>query len=228
MSLNDDYLDIVSRWYADKEFSSDWTSVHLPLWIAALSGFRDRPCDILEIGSWEGRSAIFFLEFLSQCHLTCIDTFGGGAENHASPSESCQIPMIERRFDANLSSYCGRYKKLKAHSVTALDQLVQAGAAFNVVYVDGSHLRDDVMVDSILSWRMVRPGGLMIWDDYGGGHDKPSCERVLPAVEAFLAWHFGEYIEIHRGYQVIIQRKLNAAVRAAPRALEAIPRAVGA
>lgn len=100
-----------------------------------------------------------------------------------------------------------RFEKIKARSVTALDSLAESGAAFDIVYVDGSHMRDDVMVDSILAWRMVRPGGLLIWDDYGGGAGKPARERVSPAVDSFLAWHMDEYIELHRGYQVIIQRK---------------------
>lgn len=207
MSFHNDYLSAVFSWYANKEFSSDWTSTHFPLWIAVLSNFRNRPCDVLEIGSWEGRSAVFFLEFLPQSKLTCIDTFGGGAENHASPLESCQIPLIERRFNSNLKSYMQRFEKIKARSVTALDSLAESGAAFDIVYVDGSHMRDDVMVDSILAWRMVRPGGLLIWDDYGGGAGKPARERVSPAVNSFLAWHMDEYIELHRGYQVIIQRK---------------------
>lgn len=207
MSLHNDYLSVISGWYAGKEFSSDWTSLHFPVWIEVLRPFRERPCDMLEIGSWEGRSAVFFLEFLPLCRLTCIDTFGGGAENHASPTENSQIPLIERRFDANLAPYDRRVEKIKAHSVTALDRLVASGGQFDVIYVDGSHMRDDVMVDSILAWRLLRPGGLMIWDDYGGGHDKRPAERVAPAIDAFLAWHSGEYVEVHRGYQIIIRRK---------------------
>jgi hypothetical protein len=210
MSFYNDYLSAVPGWYADKEFSSDWTSLHIPIWIAVLRSFRDRPCDVLEIGSWEGRSAVFFLEFLLHCRLTCIDTFGGGAENHASPVESGQIPLIERRFDSNLKAYVPRFEKLKARSITALDALSQAGASFDIIYVDGSHMRDDVMVDSILAWRMVRSGGLLIWDDYAGGVGKPSPERVCPAVDSFLAWHMGEFIELHRGYQVIVQRRTPA------------------
>ncbi|HTJ02723.1 MAG TPA: class I SAM-dependent methyltransferase [Methylovirgula sp.] len=207
MSLHGAYSSVIPGWYAGKEFSSDWTSVHFPVWIDVLQHFRERSCDVLEIGSWEGRSAVFFLEFLPLSRLTCIDTFGGGAENHASPTESCEIPQIERRFDTNLGAYGERVRKLKARSATALDSLVAGGAQYDVVYVDGSHMRDDAMIDSILAWRLLRPGGVMIWDDYAGGHDKRPAERVAPAIDAFLAWHFGEYVDVHRGYQIIIRRK---------------------
>lgn len=207
MPFHSDYLSAVPGWYANKEFSSDWTSIHFPLWIEILKNFRDRSCDVLEIGSWEGRSAVFFLEFLPRCKLTCVDTFGGGAENHASPAESREIPLIEKRFDSNLKPYLPRFEKIKARSAAALDGLAESGAAFDIVYVDGSHMRDDVMIDCILAWRMVRPCGVVMWDDYGGGGGKPAQERVAPAVDSFLAWHMGEYVELHRGYQVIIQKK---------------------
>lgn len=209
-------LAILSNWYAGKEFSSDWTSWHFPVWTNVLAHLRDRPCDVLEIGSWEGRSAIFFLEFLPKSRVICVDTFGGGAENHASPTESCQIPLIERRFDANVQGYGPRVEKLKASSVAALTRLAQSAAAFDLIYVDGSHMRDDVMVDSLLAWPLLRPDGILIWDDYAGGQDKSSAERVMPAVEVFLAWHFGEYIELHRGYQVMVQKKAASSEWAPP------------
>jgi predicted O-methyltransferase YrrM len=207
---------IFSNWYAGKDFSSDWTSWHFPVWSLMLAHLRERPCEVLEIGSWEGRSAIFFLEFLPQSRVTCVDTFGGGAENHASPTESRQIASIERRFDANMRSYGARAEKIKATSVAALTRLAQSSAVFDLIYVDGSHMRDDVMVDSLLAWPLLRPGGIVIWDDYAGGNDKPAAERVMPAVEVFLAWHFGEYVELHRGYQVMVQKKPAAAEWAPP------------
>jgi len=207
VSAASDDLATLLQWYAGKEFSSDWTSWHFPVWTNVLAHLRGRPCDVLEIGSWEGRSAIFFLEFLPRSRVTCVDTFGGGAENHASPTERCQVPLIERRFDANVLGYGPRVEKIKATSVLALTRLAQSAAAFDLIYVDGSHMRDDVMVDSLLAWRLLRRGGCLIWDDYAGGQDKSAAERVMPAVEVFLAWHFGEYVELHRSYQVIVQKK---------------------
>lgn len=207
MSAASDDLAFLSQWYAGKEFSSDWTSWHFPVWTNVLAHLREQACDVLEIGSWEGRSAIFFLEFLPRSRVTCVDTFGGGAENHANPTESCQIALIEQRFDANVRGYGSRAEKIKANSVAALTRLAQSAAAFDLIYVDGSHMRDDVMVDSLLAWPLLRPGGVLIWDDYAGGQDKAAAERVMPAVEVFLAWHFGEYVELHRGYQVMVQKK---------------------
>src|SRR5262245_42835967 len=50
-------------WYAGKDFSFDWTSWHFPNWFNLLNDHRKRKMRVLEIGSWEGRSAIFFLNY---------------------------------------------------------------------------------------------------------------------------------------------------------------------
>ena len=51
----------IAAWYAGKDFSCDWTTHHITMWAGVLEAFRDRPARVLEIGSWEGRSALFFL-----------------------------------------------------------------------------------------------------------------------------------------------------------------------
>ena|SRR5215472_17578497 len=41
---------------------------------------RKAPLRIVEIGSWEGRSALFFLKYLPYSSIVCIDTFQGTPE----------------------------------------------------------------------------------------------------------------------------------------------------
>ena len=115
---------------------------------------------------WEGRSAVFFLEFLPRCRITCIDTFEGGAE-HADFDQTV-VSSIEARFDSNLASYGQRVRKIKSRSLPALDRLAQDNEAFDLIYIDGSHMRDDVLLNSVLAWRLLAPDGICIWDDYSG------------------------------------------------------------
>jgi hypothetical protein len=42
---------------------------------------------------------------------------------------------------------------------------MSARPAFDIAYVDGSHLFDGVFVDIFYTLRLVRPGGLIILDD---------------------------------------------------------------
>lgn len=191
-------------WYTDKVFSTDWSSHSFANWVPQLARFKDVPAAVLEIGSWEGRSAIFFLNFLPQCRLTCIDTFAGGDEHRDHEA----LPSIEARFDTNLASFGSRVEKIKQRSIPALDLLAQRGRTFDVIYVDGSHRRDDVLVDSVLSWGLLRDSGILIWDDYlWGVPDLPVGARPQTAIDAFLALHAGEYELTHKGAQLIVEKR---------------------
>lgn len=37
---------------------------------------------------------------------------------------------------------------------------------FDLAYIDGSHLRLDVLSDAVMCWALLREGGLMVLDDY--------------------------------------------------------------
>ncbi|WP_352557743.1 class I SAM-dependent methyltransferase [Mesorhizobium caraganae] len=63
-------------------------------------------------------------------------------------------------------SHADRVTKIRDFSLRALIRLRQAGAEFDLVYVDGCHERESVMMDSVLAWGMLKLGGMLIWDDY--------------------------------------------------------------
>jgi cephalosporin hydroxylase len=183
------------HWYEGKAFTTDWTSGRLRRWSEMLENFVGQSPDVLEIGSWEGRSAIFFAEFLKPARLTCVDTFGGGAEHQGSST----LSGIEVRFDANTAAYASLEKK-KMRSIEALDQFVREGRRYDVIYVDGSHDMDDALIDSVLCWRLLKVGGVIIWDDY-----KWSA-GMKRAIDLFLAYRGGEYQLLDRGWQVAARR----------------------
>jgi len=204
-----------AAWFAGKEFSQDWTSAHYPVWSRVLADWRGRAVeiDVLEIGSWEGRSAVFFLELMPKSRIVCVDTFAGAHEHLENPDWRANLPLIEQRFDANTAAYKGRVEKIRSNSVAALDALGKAGRQFDLAYIDGSHRRDDVLVDTLLAWPMLKLGGRMIWDDYGGGKQYTDADRVQPAVDLFMDWHGGECRVLHRGYQVIVEKIAASATR---------------
>ena len=194
------------HWFDGMDFSTDWTSVNFPIWDRIFSEEKDQITRILEIGSWEGRSAVFFANYFQHAQLTCVDTFKGGEENHRNSFQRDQISEIEARFDNNLSAFTHRVRKLSMRSFRALEMLHDDNQVFDFIYIDGSHMRNDVMVDSLSAWPLVRPGGLVLWDDYGGGGVNPPSHRVAPAVDVFLDWHKDELEEIHRAYQICVRK----------------------
>jgi predicted O-methyltransferase YrrM len=193
-------------WFSNKTFTTDWTSSNFSVWARHLVKFRDHAAHVLEIGSWEGRSAIFFLEFLPGCHITCIDTFEVRPEHTANAGGV--VSSIESRFDSNLVAYSGRVRKIKSRSLPALDQLAQASHTFDLIYIDGSHARSDVLIDSVLAWPMLKANGICIWDDYiWGAPDVPSAQRPQDAIDAFLDMHSEELQIRHSGAQIIVEKR---------------------
>jgi predicted O-methyltransferase YrrM len=75
--------------------------------------------------------------------------------------------------------------------VKALAELISHDeAAFDLIYVDGSHHATDVLQDAILGFQLLRVGGLLIFDDYlwrlepDGQQD--SFNMPKPAIDAFV------------------------------------------
>jgi predicted O-methyltransferase YrrM len=169
----------------DFNYAERWSRLLLPL--------REREIAVLEIGSAQGRSAAIFLGLLPLARITCIDIFTN-AEH-------------ERQFDSMMASFASRVEKIKSRSVPALDALAVQSRAFEVIYVDGSHARDDALMDSLLAWPLLKPDGIVIWDDYVWEMGRlPAEQRPKDAVNLFLGLHADQLTVLERGYQVIARR----------------------
>jgi hypothetical protein len=196
-----------NAYFVGKELTTNWTSRNYHLWADILAPRREQPLRILEIGSWEGRSALFFLNFLPRASIICVDTFAGSIEHRAWPlsQRELQLGGIERRFDNNLAPFADRVQKRKEDSLDALGKLGLEGQRFDLVYIDGSHLAIDVYRDGVLAWVLVAPGGIIIFDDY---QRKLGPERDLPKVgiDAFLTTVKERYEELFRGHQIILRK----------------------
>jgi predicted O-methyltransferase YrrM len=116
------------------------------------------------------------------------------------------MEQVQARFERNIAPYGARTSMLKLKSPIALTMLRDAARTFDLVYVDGSHRRDDVLVDSLLCWPLLKPDGIAIWDDYGKQEGVPPAERAKEAIELFLSWHADTLVELHRGWQVIVRK----------------------
>jgi predicted O-methyltransferase YrrM len=193
--------------FEGKSLTTDWTSKYLVTWMGILAPLRDASLSILEVGSWEGRSALFFLNFLPHSKIVCVDTFEGSSEHHGWPLERrlSQLSGIERRFDQNIAEFAGRVEKYKENSLLALGRLGLANRRFDLIYIDGSHLAVDVYRDGVLAWPLLVPGGILIFDDYifpvGPEHEQPHV-----GIDAFLGTIKNRYIELVRGHQIIVSK----------------------
>jgi len=186
-------------------FTEDWFTMHIPSWEPGLRELEGRAAKILELGSFEGLSACFVLWRLPDSNVTCVDTFAGipgyGAYGIATDVESA--------FDHNVALVdTARTRKLVGETHRVLPGLVAEGEQFDLVYVDASHIAVDVLVDAALAWKLLRPGGIAIFDDYGlvpPGEDP--LEHPQPAINAFLELITSRAEVLDRERQLILRKR---------------------
>jgi predicted O-methyltransferase YrrM len=77
---------------------------------------------------------------------------------------------------------------------------------FDFIYVDGSHVAQDVLTDACMAWPMLTVGGVMCFDDYGWGEPIPETHKPKMAVDAFVDIFQEDLEVIHKGYQLLVQR----------------------
>lgn len=194
-------------YFASGQFTHDWTSHHLKLWEELLRDKVDTATAVLEIGSFEGRSALFFLQFLPKSRITCVDTFRG-SEEHVERGSKYESDMagVERRFDRNLEPFGDRVDKRKGGSVAVLPALAAERRLYDVVYVDGDHSAASTYADARLGWDLLDNDGVMILDDYRWGTGLPAAKRPAAGIEAFLWQIAGEYELLHKDQQIVIRK----------------------
>ena len=196
-------------------FSSDWHSHVIPAWkefFRLLGWNQDQPLTVIEIGSFEGRSALWLLDNLlghPESRIYCIDVFDLGP---TQPPEEKRA--LRARFDANIaeSAHAAKVEVFHEHSHTALIELLHRGVRADLVYVDGSHWAPDVLEDLVLGFRLAKVGAFIICDDYlwwpgpMGQHDLISTPKL--GIDAFVNCNIRK-IQIPNGqplYQFAFQK----------------------
>lgn len=163
------------------QFTADWFALHARVWDSLID--RLMPTKILEIGSYEGRAASYLIEKCAAAkpiEIYCVDTWEGSHEH-----DKKTMPNVEQRFDHNLLVAIKRaahpvlLRKLKKPSIDALATLIASDVPrFDMIYIDGSHQATDVLADAVLAFRLLRTGGMMIFDDYYW-HEEPAGKQDL-------------------------------------------------
>jgi predicted O-methyltransferase YrrM len=168
---------------------------------------------LLEIGSFEGRSTVWMIENIMQPgdELVCVDTWAGGEEH-----SKINMGAVEARFDANVAKALDKFQhralhKVKDTSTFAISREMKwipvKNKAFDFIYIDGSHQAPDVLADAVMSWQILRMGGIMVFDDYMWGDPRVPLHRPKIAIDAFMNIFAAEMVVLHIGGQVAIKKQ---------------------
>lgn len=188
------------------QYTIDWVTRYEKIFNEHLSHLKDQPdLTYLEIGVFEGRSLIWMLENI----LTHKSSRAIGVDLFIGPTY--EITKKNLRATGLMS----KTTLLKGYSDEILKGLPKS-TKLDLIYIDGSHLAKDVILDGFLSFQFLKEGGILIFDDYklGTWEDPMSWHAeggLTPrlAVNTFITAHADSLDILHKDDLVILKRKPN-------------------
>lgn len=163
-----------------------------------------RPRIVVEVGVWKGASTLTMAAKMRELGLEAvviaIDTWLGSWDHWLNdawfPSLGMELgrPALQRKFMANViaADLTAHVVPLPLDSLNAVQVLAQRGIRPDVVHIDGAHDLRSVWADLTAWWALLRPGGILIGDDY---HTDGLWPDVRKAFDGFAAQLGGLPIE---------------------------------
>lgn len=200
----------MSKLTTSKKFSIDWFSPHIPDWEKWLAVFKGRDnLRFLEIGCFEGRATVWLLENIltgENSKIDVVDLFEGGME--AGDFEVYYNPEVLEYFDYNIEPFIEQVVIHKGLSGEVLREFRPGKDQFDFIYIDGSHRSPEVLEDSVLCWRLLKPGGFMVLDDYRLKRYSDPLLNPKVAIDVFNMVFSNQFsLREERGGQMCFQKK---------------------
>lgn len=167
---------------------------------------------ILEIGSNEGRSTCWMLENMldDNGEITCIDPFVHSPLSAFDFDINNEDRSLETRFRTNVNEVkkLGQTINVMADlSFYALAELIVQKQQYDFIYVDGSHTAEESLADIIMSFGLLKKGGVMILDDYLWDHPTEHLDRPKMSIDSFINMFIRKIDILAQNYQVILRKK---------------------
>lgn len=170
-------LDQVPGWF-------HWIDQQLFTWFLARQGRAEPPGDLLELGAYLGKSAILIGDHVrDEEAFTVCDLFDSEPPDTANRAETRRSYKTLTRigFEHNYLAFHDDLPEIvQAPTAEILDHLPERSCRF--VHVDASHLYDHVRVDLAAARRLLRPGGILVCDDYRGHHTPGVAAAIWPEI----------------------------------------------
>lgn len=219
----------------DYKFTKDWFHWAPQVWEQLIPMLPERK-NFLEIGSFEGRSTVWIIENMMNPGdwIDCVDTWEGGEEHgdedmyavearfdhNIIKALNCQSAKHRSREDSwghtrfaspGPDAENNRVYKYKSTSTEFLGRKlahwVDCKNIYDFIYIDGSHIAKDVLTDACMAWPLLKPNGVMVFDDYLWGNPRDVLHRPKAAVDAFTTLFAEELEIIHVGYQAVVRKR---------------------
>lgn len=168
-------------------FRYDQSDIDMHGWNSSHSIFQEtihrlRPRTIIEVGTWKGASARHMAAHCKSLGLDsviiCVDTWLAEEILWTSPEWFPSLKCVNGRptvyntflantLDSGLQDYI---VPLSMPSLAAARYLKIRGVSADMIYIDGSHIENEVYDDLDAYFGLLREGGVLIGDDYVNNH----------------------------------------------------------
>jgi predicted O-methyltransferase YrrM len=142
-----------------------------------------KPRSILEVGMAYGYSSLFFLASLERSgtggKLTSIDPFQHHQWKGVGVTHALSMPTA------------GSFRLVEERSDRGVMDLLREGERFDMIFIDGNHRFDDVLVDFYLCDQICAIGGHIILDDM--------WMSSIKSVASFIRTNRDDYAEVSTG-----------------------------
>lgn len=174
-------------------------------WLAFASGSGD----IIEIGSWQGRSTIALAQACSDAKngkVHAIDNFEGNSgteKQYVINSED--LSDLKENFLLNIDR-AGLSKFVKLYSMSsseAADIVSKTVDSIRMIYIDGEHTYDAVKQDLDCYAPLLSKGGIIAFDDYS-----PRFDGVKRAIDEHLAANKDTYCRPVQDSNLLVLKKV--------------------
>tara|TARA_B100000787_G_scaffold136323_1_gene105124 strand:+ start:471 stop:1247 length:777 start_codon:yes stop_codon:yes gene_type:complete len=175
---------------------NDWFSSNFNIWKKFLKHLEK--IKYLEIGTFEGRSAVFVGELKNTKEITCVDNFKGNDE------PGFKSDHINFNFDQVYENCLKNLKKTNVFFNLIKDKsdnfFLDNNEKFNVIYIDGSHYYEDLKNDFINSKNCLEKKGILICDDFlSFAYKKKEDNPIVAILECYNKYKNNlEVLFIHR------------------------------
>ncbi len=198
--------------YSDKyKFTESWFDPMIPVWTQIFEQFRDIE-NVLEVGCFEGRATVWLCENIltnpdKKYHYDIVDTFAGSLDESGMEGTKSRLDsenFIENNFRHNISFFenisFNIHKGLSQKILPTLEWTEK----YDFIYIDASHRADDTLVDAYFANKMLRSGGLLIFDDFAWKDPKNLHVVNSPelGIQIFNTMYDTQYDLFFHGYQV--------------------------
>ena len=193
------------------KFTETWFDSMIPMWEQVFNSYQNIE-NILEIGCYEGRATVWLCENVlinktKNYQYDIVDTFKGSLDESGMEGTKKRLEeenFIENNFNYNISFFPHiNFNIYKGFSQYVLPTF-EIKEKYDFIYIDASHRADDTFVDAYFAHKLLKKGGILIFDDYGWKDPKNLHLVNSPqlGVEVFNTMYDNEYQVIFKGYQV--------------------------